>query len=227
MPVFDHLVYWEDGVPRKGSENMAHDQCLLEQIGEYPVLRVYDWCEPSVSFGYFHKLADVKQACSFCDGTSMSYVRRWTGGGIVDHRIDLTYSLIIPQKFELGHTRGSSSYHVIHRELCEVLRKLGQRVEVAKHERGYGSVCFDNPVIYDLMDQNGHKIAGAGQRRTKHGLLHQGSVVTNLQADVFGQEFAKQLAANIEEWQHDHSHGQRVSEIEAGRYANENWLMKR
>jgi lipoate-protein ligase A len=39
-----------------------------------------------------------------------------------------------------------------------------------------GTLCFQHPVGYDLMEFDGVKIAGAGQRRTKSGLLHQGSV---------------------------------------------------
>lgn len=227
MPVFDHLVYWKDGAPRKGSENMAIDQCLLEQIGAHPILRVYQWSEPSVSFGYFHKLAEVKQAYPPGDTAPIHYVRRWTGGGIVDHRVDLTYTLVVPLNDELGYTRGAASYHVIHRELCKVLAQLGEKVELVEDAGECGTVCFDNPVAYDLVNQAGYKVAGAGQRRTKHGLLHQGSVLTRLDADVFGQQFANQLAVSQEKWRATRSHAKRVAEMELGRYGTKDWLMKR
>lgn len=212
---------------RKGSENMAVDHFLLEQAPEYPILRVYKWSEPSVSFGYFHRLEDVEHAYPSREGESISYVRRWTGGGIVDHRVDLTYTLVVPRDFPLGHTRGASSYHVIHQVLCEVLKKLGQKVELSHDDCGSGAVCFDNPVAYDLTDQGGQKVAGAGQRRTRHGLLHQGSVLSELDADIFGEEFAKHLSTSREPWQEHKSFKERIAEIESDRYASTNWLEKR
>ena len=36
--------------------------------------------------------------------------------------------------------------------------------------------CFEKPVAWDLLGENGEKIAGAGQRRSRYGVLHQGSV---------------------------------------------------
>ena len=62
--------------------------------------------------------------------------------------------------------------------LARVLNALGQNVELSDHDDGDGSVCFNNPVAFDLADTQGVKIAGAGQRRTRHGLLHQGSLLT-------------------------------------------------
>lgn len=227
MPVFDHLIYWNDALARKGSENMAVDHLLLEQVAKYPILRVYAWSEPSVSFGYFHRLEDVKNAYPSREGESISYVRRWTGGGIVDHRVDLTYTLVVPREFALGHARGASSYHLIHQVLREVLKKLGQKVELSRDEGGSGVVCFDNPVAYDLTDQTGQKIAGAGQRRTRHGLLHQGSVLTELDADVFGKEFAEQLATSWEAWNGLETFEEKAAGIEADRYATSSWLEKR
>ena len=99
MSVFDHLIYWNDVVPRKGSENMAVDQFLLERAQRYPILRVYQWSEPSISFGYFHKLEEVELTYP-PNGGLLNYVRRWTGGGIVDHRLDLTYTLVVPRDFQ-------------------------------------------------------------------------------------------------------------------------------
>jgi lipoate-protein ligase A len=36
--------------------------------------------------------------------------------------------------------------------------------------------CFEKPVAWDLLGADGEKIAGAGQRRSRKGILHQGSV---------------------------------------------------
>ncbi len=227
MPVFDHLLYVYDVSARTGSKNMAFDQCLLEQARDYPVLRIYDWSEPSVSFGYFHKLNDVKDACPSGGNEPISYVRRWTGGGIVDHRFDVTYTLVVPRGHAVGQMRGSSSYHVIHDQLCEALKKLGQNVELSHDDQGGGALCFNNPVTYDLTDSAGRKVAGAGQRRTRHGLLHQGSVLCDLNASDFGQMFASHLAASHEIWLVNDDFNERVAEIDAERYASETWLNKR
>ena len=47
---------------RKAAENMAVDQVLISRVGNDPILRIYDWSEPSVSFGYFHALEDARLA---------------------------------------------------------------------------------------------------------------------------------------------------------------------
>ena len=68
--------------------NMAKDEYLLSTI-TCPTLRFYDWDQATVSIGYFqnHSIAALE---------GLSYVRRATGGGLVDHRNDLTFSLILP-----------------------------------------------------------------------------------------------------------------------------------
>ena len=64
MPVFDNLIYWRDTTVRKAAENMAVDQVLMSRVGNDPILRIYDWSEPSVSFGYFHALEDARACLS-------------------------------------------------------------------------------------------------------------------------------------------------------------------
>jgi lipoyl(octanoyl) transferase len=69
--------------------NMALDEALLEAMVrlKHPVLRFYSWTEPAASFGYFQKFSDVERATLL-----RPLVRRSTGGGIVPHDADWTYS---------------------------------------------------------------------------------------------------------------------------------------
>ena len=88
--MFDELDVYEDSERRNASLNMAIDEALLGSATK-PTLRFYGWMRPSLSFGYFGRYDDAAR-----EGGSRDLVRRWTGGGIVLHGNDLTYSLVIP-----------------------------------------------------------------------------------------------------------------------------------
>ena len=79
------LVLWRDPVARSGEEAMAVDEALLEW-GRKPVLRAYRWAEPTVTYGYFDEEATAR---AIFPGEELHFVRRWTGGGIVDHRQEI------------------------------------------------------------------------------------------------------------------------------------------
>jgi len=171
--LFENLKIWRDVVPRSGAENMAIDQWLIESCDETPVLRFYDWDGDWVSLGYFQSLAEAREIFQ----ENEQFVRRWTGGGIVDHRLDQTYTLAIPRTEELASARGSESYCAIHKKISECLVSSGVTCELTRHDsKSDSAACFENPVAWDLLGGDGAKLAGAGQRRTRHGILHQGSV---------------------------------------------------
>ena len=90
LSLFDSLVIYHDIDSRFAALNMAIDEALLEFTTE-PIIRFYKWNHPALSFGYFGKFADVAH-----HKTERDLVRRWTGGGIVFHGNDLTYSIVIP-----------------------------------------------------------------------------------------------------------------------------------
>ena len=83
------LRLWIDPTARSGYENMATDELLLRQ--SEPWLRIYGWRDACVSFGYFDSAVTAR---SIFPGASQ-YIRRWTGGGIVDHRHGITYTLTL------------------------------------------------------------------------------------------------------------------------------------
>ena len=165
------LSVWPDGEPRDGPLNMALDEALL-LMSSTPVLRVYGWSGPWVSFGCFGALAETQAAFP-----GRPLVRRGTGGGIVDHAADWTYSLIVPRGDPLATLGTAESYRFIHAALATALAAVGVTACLADAPPpGRGDLCFQRPVLADVVDAAGRKLAGAAQRRTRFGLLHQGSV---------------------------------------------------
>jgi len=176
--IFERLKVWRDPVARSGPENMAIDEWLFRQAGGVPVLRLYEWSGDWVSLGYFQSLAEARGIF----GEDANYVRRWTGGGIVDHRADSTYTLVIPRSEDLAGSRGSESYCAIHKAVAACLQRGGQACELASEDSGKDSnACFEKPVQWDLLSVDGGKLAGAGQRRGREGILHQGSVAAPME----------------------------------------------
>ena len=183
-PLFESLEVIDDQVPHGGAFNMALDEVLLQGLSATPLLRIYRWVQPSVSFGYFEAWGPLA-----IEYPSRELVRRWTGGGVVEHGRDVTYSLLLPRAHALTNLAAGASYQVIHTLLLRAMHGLGcTGVEVSD---GSGSpaaarACFAKPVRYDLL-WNGRKISGAAQRRTRRGLLHQGSI-QNLGGFFLGPE---------------------------------------
>jgi lipoate-protein ligase A len=192
--IFARMRIWEDDLPRSGPEAMAVDEWLLESC-EVPTLRVYRWSDEWGSLGYFSELASARS--SFPD---LQWVRRRTGGGVVDHRNDWTYTIIDPAGGPLAKARGDESYRLIHQALSAALGECGIACRLSTGEEANdASSCFQNPVRRDLVSADGKKIAGAGQRRTQRGLLHQGSLALKPNPDLslVGQ-FATQLANEVQ-----------------------------
>ena len=199
---------------------MAIDQWLLETV-KTPVLRVYRWSPGWGSFGFFVPLKDAE-----AHTPDRSWVRRWTGGGIVDHARDWTYTVVDPGRDGLAGLRGAASYRVIHEALASALQSAGHEVVFAPADGpSRGGDCFSQHVEHDLCDGSGKKISGAGQRRTKDGLLHQGSLSV-AGDDGLAARFAAALAGQVE-----HAviapPAARISELVAERYGSGAWLNRR
>jgi lipoate-protein ligase A len=160
--------------------NMALDEALLDAMPRLrqPVLRFYSWTERAATFGYFQKFSEVEHASPL-----RPLVRRPTGGGIVPHDADWTYSLAFPAGHQWHSLHATESYHRAHEWIQSAFAKLNIGTELAhcckKLEAKPGTVppgqCFLGYEKSDVL-WHGRKIAGAAQRRNKLGLLIQGSV---------------------------------------------------
>lgn len=197
MPVFEQLNVWIDPVKRPGPEAMAVDEWLLETMVT-PVLRIYGWLGEWGSVGYFGQLTAARAAFP-----ELEWVRRWTGGGTVDHRADWSYTVVAPAGTVIAGLRGAESYRILHEALARTLLDEGidARLSTGADLTG-AALCFENPVGHDLIDPAGRKLAGAGQRRTRRGLLHQGSVAAPCDEETSSKRSARLADLLANQWLH-------------------------
>ena len=137
-----------------------------------PLLRVYRWAEPTVSFGYSLPLASVRDRFP-----ALPCVRRWTGGGIVEHFGDWTFALLVPSSDPLASARPVQAYQLIHSSVAAALTKIGCAARLATPlDCAGGLACFTSPSLHDVVGAGDRKLCGGAQRRTRRGFLHQGSI---------------------------------------------------
>ena len=168
-----HTWYLLESEPGHHAFNMALDEALLlamPRLGR-PVLRFYGWTVRAASFGYFQRYADI-------EGMTLlrPLVRRPTGGGLVPHDADWTYSLAFPPGEGWYSLSATESYRAVHEWIQAAFAKLDIATDLAAAcRKAQAGQCFAGHEKFDLLWQ-GRKIAGAAQRRTREGLLIQGSV---------------------------------------------------
>jgi lipoate-protein ligase A len=164
---------WQDG-SREPALNMALDDALLLTAARRgrPLLRFYGWDRPAVTLGYVQRY-DAAPA-------GFAVVRRPTGGGVVYHDHDLTYAVVVPAGHWLTGLDRTHSYRGINASVqaglahCRLPASLAA-TEIPQQVDRMTMVCFQNPTRYDVL-LAGRKVAGSAQRRTRDGLLHQGSL---------------------------------------------------
>ena len=164
-------------------DNMAEDLLLLEDYPEPEAVRFrhYGWTgPPAFTFGYSQKFAWVEAQIAT---PGAQICRRPTGGGIVDHRHDWTYSIVFPPSHSFSKMDATHVYNTVHQALANALMKCGLQAELAsapKRKPGKSSrptVCFEKAEPCDVIDPaTKRKIAGAALKRNRHGLLLQGSI---------------------------------------------------
>ena len=162
---------WMDTGPGSAAYNMALDRALLEVTSSeamIPVLRFYTWNSACTTYGYFQRQSEITKV-----SLSRDLVRRPTGGGLVEHCGDWTFSMVIPFNHEWYQLRARESYHRIHQWVHRTFAALG--VGLVSHPEpklGHEISCFVSCEKDDLKDDFG-KVAGCAQRRTSQALLIQ------------------------------------------------------
>lgn len=218
--MLDELHVYEDREPQSAPMNMAIDEALLEFAGA-PSLRFYQWQRPSLSFGYFGRFADVAD-----EQKERELVRRWTGGGIVLHGKDVTYSLILPSCDGRSLPSARAVYSQVHKAIRETLPARLEATLAASDAPKTSESCFANSVTADVLAA-GKKIAGAAQRRTRAGLLHEGSVQHKAVGREFRMAFASALSGELETREFSSELLEYARELARRKYGTEEWLRRR
>jgi len=221
MSMFAALEVYHDDIPRNGPMNMAVDEALL-MAATFPILRFYRWQTPALSFGYFGLYADVA-----AHSGDREIVRRWTGGGIVPHGADLTYSVIIPANDPVFDRSSLEIYSILHDAIRKALNANGIAATLSNTASPKVSEeCFANPVRADVISA-GRKIAGAAHRRSRAGLLHQGSIQEAELPQGFAHDLARAICARFERKILSAELIDRAKAIAEAKYGTIAWLKRR
>lgn len=157
---------------------MAADEALCETLPAPYLLRFYNWKEPGVTFGYSQRRKAVAEALAAAGCPIKAVTRRPTGGGIVFHETDLTFSFIFPSPgayFEPGKT-----YDRLHRAITAEYSRQGVSFDLLNEKTRDYAVndpvmnCFAKPVNMDIL-YNGKKVLGGALRKFGEHMLYQAS----------------------------------------------------
>jgi len=119
------------------------------------------------------------------DDHSLARIRRETGGGIVDHRRDLTYALTLPREHSGWAQPPAEIYRAVHGTLERSFREWGVAASLAPCQSfcagprpaRVATECFTHAEPGDVIETaTGRKFAGAALRRHANALLLQGSI---------------------------------------------------
>ena len=88
------------------------------------------------------------------------------------------------------------------------------------------NACFANPVAFDVM-VNGQKVAGAAQRRSRRGLLQQGSIQNVECSGRFRECFIECLCENAVDGVIDSARVEQAQQLADTKYCNKAWLDRR
>ena len=228
MATFHDQWYLYNDTAHDPFYNMALDETLLHVSSELgrPLIRIYEWDRPSVSIGYV-------QRYDAAPGGAYTVVRRPTGGGVVYHDHDLTYTAVVPVDDPVCGLNRIDSYHVFHKAILDALKGFGVEGELSPDECGpvdrATMQCFTTPTRYDVVAA-GKKCAGAAQRRTREGILHQGSIsLEALECDrkllvkKLLPAFEKQFNMNFIDFKPDSALLRKATELTRTKYATEDW----
>ncbi len=158
---------------RTASENMRRDEELLKGV-DHPILHFYDWSSNAVTYGYFINPKD------WLKSVPSNISRRPTGGGLIFHEGDFSFTLALPLKHPLTQKSALERYQIINKQVLNAVFDLLPECALALHNEAIkeGSIqelCMANPTSYDIIMAE-KKVGGASQRKNKSAFIHQASL---------------------------------------------------
>ena len=191
--------YFINSGPCSPSYNMAMDEALLDWHSEGlipPVVRFYEWNPATLSIGYFQSV-EKEINMDAVERLGLGFVRRPTGGRGVLHEHELTYSVIVTERYPNMPATVTEAYRVISEGLLLGFQNLGLEAYFSVPDtfekqqdikKPKSAVCFDAPSWYELVVE-GKKVAGSAQTRQKGVILQHGAILLDLDEDKLIETF--------------------------------------
>lgn len=197
-------------------------------------LRFYRWAGMGATFGYAQRIREVERVLP--PGVGANFTRRPTGGGVVPHVSDLTFSCVFPAGGEL---RPGNIYRRLHAAILPGLQSAGLAARLneaggsaAPSGPDGASQCFVQPVALDILTDAG-KVLGGAIRRYGATVLYQGSLQlgdARARAEEYEAAIRRGLAAEWGlEWEAcgvAAGVAAAAQELE-GKYRSEEWVRRR
>jgi len=159
-------------------ENMRIDKGLFDGFtpSDLPIFRVYAW-EESFTYGVSQHIDTIKNL-EHLKPYKQNHAQRMTGGGILFHGNDISYSLVLPTSY-VKNLSVKESYELICGFLISFYRSLGLNPVYAKDVQDIdllkSDYCQEGYEPYDILVE-GKKVGGNAQRRSKNAIFQHGSI---------------------------------------------------
>ena len=184
--------------PSSAADNMARDkEIFLRYLDDgVATLRIYRWEKPAFTYGISqHPENEIDLEAARKDGVEIA--PRITGGGVLFHYHELTYSLVC-SKDDIGEDK---SVFVDYRKICSFLinfySSLGLKANFALESNNFKNHCTNHELCsaahekYDLVI-NGKKIGGNAQKRRRAVIFQHGSIPISID-----WEFVRRYTHNL------------------------------
>jgi len=181
---------------------MALDEKIFLRYMEdgIPALRAYSWAAPSITYGISQQPEgeiNLKQ----CHRDGVQIAQRITGGGVLFHHHEITYSLVC-SKEDIGEDK---KVFVSYRQICAFLiyfyKSLGLKASFALEADGFKNkslphkLCSAAHEKFDIVI-GGRKIGGNAQKRSRQAIFQHGSIPLRIDWD-FVRQYVRYLPEDI------------------------------
>jgi len=182
--------------------NMELDEKIFNRYLEdgIGVLRVYGWEKPSFTYG-FSQNPQNEINLDKCASDGIQIAKRITGGGILFHHDEITYSFVC-SKSDVGEGQGVLvSYRNICKFLIRFYESLGLAPEFALQAGSFSQRCAPHELCsasyekYDIVI-GGRKIGGNAQKRKRRVIFQHGCIPLMVNWD-FVRSYLNCLPDNI------------------------------
>jgi len=188
--------------PGSAAYNMALDEKIFHQYitDGVPVFRIYGWDAPSFTYG-LSQSPESGIDMARCGADGIQIAKRMTGGGLLFHNDEITYSLVC-DKTDIGEP---DNVFVSYRKICAFLisfyRSLGLKASFALEAEDFKDRCAPHELCsasrekYDIII-NGKKIGGNAQKRKRRVVFQHGSIPLSIDWK-FMRRYVKSLPSDI------------------------------